>query len=467
MLDLDTRTAILRLHQEGHGLRAIARWVGISRNAVRRVVHSGRAEVPPLVREPDLGPHLDRIRELYARCEGNRVRVIEELGAEGISVAYSTLTRFCRAQGIGMPPKERSGHYHFGPGEEMQHDTSPHRILLGAKQRLVQCASLVLCYSRRLFAKVYPRWSRFECKCFLTEALQYMGGAAGRCMLDNSSVIIVSGTGPDAVPAPEMEAFAKRFGFKFVAHSVGDANRSARVERPFYYIERNFYPGRTFAGFADCNQQLRTWCDKVNDRPKRELAGTPNERLVTERAALRPLPAYVPEVYELYTRRVDVDGFVCLHTNRYSVPDPCLGQVLEVRETGEKVRIFQGHELVVEHEKLEPGLGERVTLPEHHSTRPHRRTPLPPSPEEKLLAAAAPEFERLIAALKTRHGGQALRAVRTLYRIYTDYPLEAIVPTLRLALDHGLTDLGRIERMILRHLSGPYFRFPNQESDDG
>lgn len=467
MLDRDTRTAILRLHQEGHKLRAIARWVGISRNAVRQVVHSGRVEVPGLGRELDLSPHLDRIRELYARCEGNRVRVVEELGAAGIEVAYSTLTRFCRAQGIGMEPKERAGHYDFAPGQEMQHDTSPHRIVIADKKRAVQCASLVLCYSRRIFAKVFVRWRRFECKCFLTEALQYLGGAAGRCMLDNSTVIIVWGTGPDAVPAPEMEAFAARFGFEFVAHRLGDANRSARVERPFYFIERNFYPGRTFASFADCNQQLRTWCDTVNQRPKRDLAGTPIERWVTERAALRPLPAYVPEVYVLHTRRVDVDGFVCLDTNRYSVPEPFLGQALEVRETAEKIRIFKGHELLVEHEKREPGLGERVTLPEHHRTRPHRRTPPPPSPEEKHLAAVAPEFERLIAALKTRHGGQALRAVRKLYRLYTDYPLEAILPTLRLALDHGLTDLGRIERMILRHLSGPFFRFPNQESDDG
>ena len=434
---------------------------------MRRVVHSGRAEVPPLVRESDLFPHLERIRELYARCQGNRVRVIEELGAEGIAMAYSTLTGFCRAQGIGVRPQERSGHYHFEPGEEMQHDTSPHRVLLGSKLRLLQCASLVLCYSRWLFAKLYWRWSRFECKCFLTEALQYLGGAAARCMLDNSSVIIVSGTGREAVPAPEMEAFAKRFGFQFAAHEVGDANRSARVERPFHFIEHNFYPGRTFASLADCNQQLRAWCDRANNRPKRHLAGTPNERLVTERPVLRPLPAYIPEVYELYSRRVDVDGFVCLHTNRYSVPDPCLGQVLEVRETSEQVRIFRGHELVVEHEKREPGSGERVTLPEHRSTRPHRRTPVPPSPEETVLAAVAPEFARLIAMLKTRHGGQALRAVRTLYRLHMDYPLEAIVPVLRLALDHGLIDLGRIERMILRHLAGPFFRFPGEESNDG
>jgi hypothetical protein len=42
------------------------------------------------------------------------------------------------------------------------------------------------------------------------------------------------------VPVPEMVAFGERFGFEFAAHEIGDANRSARVERPFRFIEGNF-----------------------------------------------------------------------------------------------------------------------------------------------------------------------------------------------------------------------------------
>jgi len=41
MLDQTTRSAILRLHEEGHGTRAIGRVLGISRGAVRRVLASG------------------------------------------------------------------------------------------------------------------------------------------------------------------------------------------------------------------------------------------------------------------------------------------------------------------------------------------------------------------------------------------------------------------------------------------
>jgi len=51
-------------------------------------------------------------------------------------------------------------------------------------------------------------------------------------MIDNTHVVVAAGTGARMVPAPEMTAFAERFGFVFRAHEKGDANRSARVERP-------------------------------------------------------------------------------------------------------------------------------------------------------------------------------------------------------------------------------------------
>ena len=186
--------------------------------------------------------------------------------AEGVDVAYSTLTGFCRRHKIGVKDKVPAGRYQFSPGQEMQHDTSPHAVKVGDKVRKLQCASLVLCFSRMIYAQAYPRFDRFWCKVFLTEALRYFQGAAAQCMVDNTAVVIVYGTGKDAVAAPEMAAFSDHFGFKIVAHAVGHANRSGRVERPFDYIENNFYPGRTFADIGDLNSQMRAWCDKANHR---------------------------------------------------------------------------------------------------------------------------------------------------------------------------------------------------------
>lgn len=79
MLDQTTRTAIFRLREEGHGTRAIAEALGVSRGSVKRVLRGGTAEVPRLERAERAEPHRAQILELYAGTKGNLVRVHEDL----------------------------------------------------------------------------------------------------------------------------------------------------------------------------------------------------------------------------------------------------------------------------------------------------------------------------------------------------------------------------------------------------
>ncbi len=470
MLDLDTRTAILALHARGQRMRAIARALGVSRNSVKSVIQAGSAEVPALDRTEKAEPYLDQIRRLHRECDGNLVRVRERLLEEppGVDLAYSTVTAFCRRHGIGVKEKKAAGRYHFAPGEEMQHDTSPHSVTMGGKRRDLQCASLVLCYSRQIFAQLFPTWNRFYAKVFLTDAFRYHDGAAGRCMLDNSTVIIAHGRGASAVPAPEMKAFADRFGFVFRAHEVGDANRSARVERPFHYIENNFYAGRTFADLADLNRQLVVWCNQVNGSYKRHLHAKPIELYAAEKPTLRPLPFYIPEVYQLHHRTVDLEGMVTVHNNRYSVPEGLIDRRLEIRESKDQIRIFHRHRLVATHVAFEPRAGRRNVLPEHRSSRRARRNRSVPTPEERELEAVGDEVGRYVTALKARRPAGATRTIRRLHALYLDHPDGPFRRAVRAALEYGLFDIGRLERMILREAAGRFFRIPirPEEIDD-
>ena len=86
-----------------------------------------------------------------------------------------------------------------------------------------------------------------------------------------------------------MAAFGERFGFQFVAHAIGNANRSARVERPFSFIEGNFLAGRTFSSWEDLNQRAREWCDKVNSTYKKHIRAVPRELFALASRGLRPM----------------------------------------------------------------------------------------------------------------------------------------------------------------------------------
>ena len=291
------------------------------------------------------------------------MRVHEELTAGGAALSYPALTAFCRRQGIGKTPVVPAGQYHFEPGVELQHDTSPHAVEVGGRKHKAQTASAVLCYSHMLFFQINPTFQRFDCKVFLTDALRHIGGAPERVMIDNTHVVVLRGTGREMIPVPEMEAFADRLGFRFVAHAIGDANRSARVERPFSFIENNFLAGRTFASWDDLNTQARQWCDRVNSTYKKHIRAVPSELFAVERMHLKPLPAWIPEVYRLHQRTVDVEGYVSVNSIRYSVPISWIGRRVEARETRDKIEIELDARHIVAHVRAVTPLQQRISLP--------------------------------------------------------------------------------------------------------
>lgn len=393
------------------------------------------------------------------------MRVHEELAAGGAALSYPALTAFCRRQGIGQTPAVPAGQYHFEPGVEMQHDTSPHAVEVGGRKYQAQTASAVLCYSRLLFFQIHPTFQRFDCKVFLTEALQYMGGAPERVMIDNTHVVVLRGTGREMIPVPEMEAFGERFGFRFVAHERGDANRSARVERPFSFIENNFLAGRTFSSWGDLNQQARQWCDRVNSTYKKHLRAVPRELFAVERLHLKPLPAWIPEVYRLHQRTVDVEGYVSVHSVRYSVPVSWIGRSVEVRETRDKIEIERDARHLVAHVRAMMPQHQRITLAEHRPPRGESGKRSDPHPEEQAILQAAPEIAAYVTALKQKGHKVVALALRQLWRLLREYPRQPFLAAVREAAQYGLYDLDRLERMILRRVARDYFLLLETDSD--
>src|SRR5271163_1323184 len=466
MLSQAQRAAILELHEQRVSKREIARVLRVSRLTVRKVLQSNSVSVPEIQRPEKAEPYRQQILDLLASCKGNLVRVHEELQASGAAISYQALTAFCRRQGIGQAPVVPSGQYHFEPGEETQHDTSPHEVELAGKRRKVQTASAVLCYSRMLFFQIAPTFQRFDCKVFLTEAVRYMNGAPERVMIDNTHVVVLRGTGREMIPVPEMEAFAERLGFRFVAHAIGDANRSARVERPFWFIENNFLAGRTFTSWQDLNLQARQWCDKVNSTYKKHIRAVPRELFAVERLHLKPLPAWIPEVYRLQQRLVDIEGYVALNSNRYSVPVEWIGRRVEVRETRDKIEIQLDARRLVAHRRIAEAEHQRVMLAEHRPPRGHRDARPDPHPEQQAILAAAPELAEYVAGLKQRSRKVVTLALRQLLRLVREYPREPLLGAVREAGRYGLYDLDRLERMILRRVTREYFLLDGESNDD-
>lgn len=457
MLDQELRLTILQLSERGQSRRRIAKLLGVSRGAVGEVIGSGSSEVPRVVRPERADEHHDHILELIANCKGNLVRVHEELQKAGADFSYQALTGFCRRHGLSSHEKIPAGSYEFAPGEEMQHDTSPHEVKMGDCLRRVQTASLVLCYSRMLFFQFYPTFRRFDCKLFLTDALRYFGGSCPRCMIDNTHVVVLRGTGADMVPIPEMEAFARRFDFEFRAHEKGDANRSGRVERPFSYIENNFLAGRSFTDWADANRQAREWCDKVNGSFKRHLRARPRELFAVEQARLIPLPVWIPDPYEIQSRIVDVDGFITMQTNRYSVPARLIGRRVEVRMSKDRVTIYEGPREVASHQREIDPKRAHIVNSEHRPPRGQSHRHRHAVAEEEELLRRLPEITDYLAIMKKNGALQRTLSLRQLLRMVREYPKEPLLEAVATATRYGLYDMERLETIVLRQIRRDYF----------
>jgi len=201
---------------------------------------------------------VELLERLYRECDGWVQRIHEKLvEEEGVQVGYSTLTRMLRELGLSRSQPARCDRVPDEPGAEMQHDTTIYQVKL-AEQRIRLIASLIyLRYSKRRYLKFYRVFNRFVMKCFLHEALMFWGYAAAKCIIDNTNLARRCGVGKHAVIVPEMREFARRYGFRFVCHELGHANRKAGNERSFWSVETSFLPGRTFRSLEDLNEQAR------------------------------------------------------------------------------------------------------------------------------------------------------------------------------------------------------------------
>jgi len=113
----------------------------------------------------------------------------------------------------------------------MQHDTTVYTVFLGSIRVKIVASIIYMRYSKKRYLKFYRKFNRFAMKCFIHEALTFWEYAASVCIIDNTNLARLRGTGKNAVMVPEMKQFAKQYGFEFICHEIGHANRKAGNER--------------------------------------------------------------------------------------------------------------------------------------------------------------------------------------------------------------------------------------------
>lgn len=447
MIGEDRRKAIVLLHEEGMELRAIARRLHVSRNTVRTIVEQGGA-VPSHSRADKLVLDEELLRRLYGECAGYITRVHEKLVEAGIKVAYPTLTHRLRDLGISPARQVRCAEKPDEPGVEMQHDTSVYRVTLGERSVRVIASLLYLRHSKRRYLKFYPGFNRFRMKGFFHEALSCWGYSARRCIIDNTNLARLRGTGREAVIVPEMAAFAKSYGFEFVCHAIGHANRKAGEERGFFTGETNFFPGRTFQSLEDLNAQALEWASvRMENRVQGKTGVIPAKAFEHERTFLQPLPPHLPAPYLIHDRDTDQYGYVAFDGNYYWVPGTRRDS-LRVIEYADRIKLYRERVCLAEYPLPPDGTHNRKFAPPGEpgprANPAHRRGS---EPEEKHLRALGPAVGLFLDFALPRQGRLRHEFTRKLPGLSRRMSPELFVRAVERAHKYRIAEVATLERI--------------------
>jgi len=453
MIDADKRKAVFLLHQEGVSLRQISRQLRLSRNAVRRIIAQS-GQMPENIRRPVLNLDPELLRQLHQECRGYAQRMMEKLREEhGITVKYSTLTRHLRDLGICAPMSQRCERVPDEPGAEMQHDTSPFVLPVGSQRLRLQASLLYLRYSKRRYLQFYPVFDRFHMKCFLHLALTHWSYAPRICVIDNTNLARWRGLGSNAVMVPEMEAFAKAYGFRFLCHAPKHSDRKAGEERSFLTVETNFIPGRTFQSLEDLNRQALEWSTvRMEQRPQGKAGLIPAQAFEHELAFLTQLPRHLPAPYLLLERTVDEYGYVAVEGNYYEVPGCGRGKIQVLRYLHHLV-LCQDRRALIEYTL--PAWGVR-NQPFHAPGQQPRYRPrnrkLSSQEEEKRLRAMDPVIGAYVDFILGTPGLLRHQFLRRLWAFHQRWSTALFLRTVERAHRYRITSLETLERIALLHL---------------
>jgi transposase len=348
--------AVRALRERGLSKREIGRELDLDIKTVRKWL---RQKWEPQ-RRPSRGRALDRwesfLRGRSPEVGFNAAVLYRELKAQGYEGSYPSLVRYLRPWRQEHRSEETSTvRFETAPGEQAQVDWGSAWVWLGQQRVRVHVFTMVLGYSRRIFARGYSREGLESLLEGHVQAFEHFGGRTQTILYDNPRTIVLAKD--ESSGWVEWNAkFKDRMDFYGVTVRLCRyyrAQTKGKVESGVKYVKRNALAGRRFSGLSELNVWLLEWCLEVADQ---RVHGTtyelPAQRFMrAEAAALLSVEARRPTPQE-QSRVVPRDGLVAVEANRYPVPLSWAGHTVRVHLLAEEIHFGREGEEMVRHGRL-------------------------------------------------------------------------------------------------------------------
>lgn len=445
---------VLRRHGRGESIRGIAKAKGIDRRTVRSIVSAAAARreqgddalvrlgpQPRAARASKLDAHLPQIDALLEKYPDlTAVRLLEELRSDGFEGGYSIVRDLLRQR---RPRAKRRAHdpVHTEPGRQLQVDWSPYGLATGEG---IEAFSAVLHFSRYQCVDFSADRQQLTLFRHLDEVFQHLEGVPHELVFDSEKTVVDRWEVGQPIINLRMLDFAAYYGFAVHIAPRADGAYKGAVERPFWFLEQNFFNGRTFHSLDEARKTLAWWLEeRANGRTHRTTGHRPVDLLAEEKPHLLPLPAHPYDTSEVAWRIVDGFHRVALDTNTYTVPPRWVGHRVCLRATEKLVEVYDGSaNLLARHDRAPRGAKMACELSEH---RVKKRLDV-----DQLLQRFAALGERAgrFAVRLRQHQRYAGVELAHLLGLQVHYRLEDLLAALDHALDYGAFSASAVERIL-------------------
>lgn len=355
---------ILTAYHELGSYRAAAALCGTTHKTVRRVMERRSLPSPERPSRPRAtDPYVDliarRIEETDGRMSAKRLLPIcRAAGYDGSARTLRRAVHEARAEHRRQRRVYRP--WQPVPGEHLVIDWGEIDGLH------VFCA--VLAWSRVRFVRFAEREDQPTTLRLLAECFEILGGVPAVVLADRMGCLKGGVVANVVVPAPGYLAFARHYGFRPDFCEARDPESKGVVEHLVGYAKADLVIGcGPFTDVPSANTAATGWCNEVNGRVHSETSAVPDERLVTERPLLRPLPSLRPAIGPVHVRTVDHLRTVRFGSARYSVPGACIGRRVEVSVEASELVVRHAGTEVARHPLMGPG---EMSLHDEHYGRP-------------------------------------------------------------------------------------------------
>lgn len=353
MIACELEAEILRKHLvERWPIGTIANQLGVHHTVVRRVLNRTGHVVRGPKRASKIDPFLPFILgtlEKYPRIPASRVYdMVTGRGYVGGADHFRTVVAKIRPK----PAAEAFLRLRTLPGEEAQVDWAFFgKVQIDRATRMLVGFFIVLSWSRRVFLRFGYDMRMGSFLDGHQRAFEFFGGVPRVCLYDNLKSAVIARAGDAIQFNPELITFAQHYRYEPRPVAVRRGNEKGRVERTIQYARTSFFPARTWTDLDDLNRQALEWClGTASARPcPGDKALTVAEAFEQEKPRLLPLPDDRYPVEDVVPVRAGKTPYVRFDGNDYSVPHDHVRRTLEIRASGEYIRVLDANECIATH----------------------------------------------------------------------------------------------------------------------